>query len=325
MSAAEGAGGATSDAGHGGGRIPRVSIGLAVYNGDEYLRSAIDSILAQTFTDFELVISDNASTDDTQAICREYAAEDPRVRYHRNEENIGGANNENLTFEMARAPYFRLAAHDDRLAPTLIERCVDVLDTDPDVVLCHAGAVSIDADDVEHGAVYREEGTESRPSERLGSLCMREHWCEATYGLIRSDVLRRTQLQKNYTNSDRVLLCELALHGPFHLVREPLFYKRYHQGNEYKDWRGRMAWFDPSLSASGKSGFPNWLELRDYLRIIVRAPIPMPERGRCLVATARWARRYRGELLRDLTLAARFRFRSASSRRRRYTSEEAWR
>ena len=116
---------------------PKVSIGLAVYNGERYLRQAIESILGQTYTDFELIISDNASTDSTQQICLEYAAEDGRISYHRNATNIGGANNENLTFRKAKAPYFRWAAHDDYVAPQLLERCVAILDTHPDVVLAY--------------------------------------------------------------------------------------------------------------------------------------------------------------------------------------------
>ena len=78
-----------------------MSIGLAVYNGEKYLAEAIESLLAQTFRDFELIISDNASTDGTAEICERYAARDPRIRYSRNTTNIGGANNENLTFSMA--------------------------------------------------------------------------------------------------------------------------------------------------------------------------------------------------------------------------------
>ncbi|MEA5487184.1 glycosyltransferase family 2 protein [Pseudanabaena sp. CCNP1317] len=305
--------------------IPTVSIGLAVYNGEIYLREAIDSLLAQTFTDFELIISDNASTDATADICAEYAAKDTRIHYHRNPTNIGGANNENLTFRLSRGRYFRLAAHDDRCAPQLLARCVDVLDANDDVVLCHTGVVSIDDNGLETQIVYRFEGTEGNPVDRLRSLSGRQHWCEATYGLMRSDILRTTELQKNYTNSDRVLLCELAMHGPFHLVPEPLFYKRYHPGNEYKDWRGRMAWFDPALVVSGKSTFPNWMELFDYFRTIGRTPISTKEQLDCMWVTTKWAFTYRSDLVRDLTSAAKHRFRSGSERRRRYASEETWR
>ena len=96
---------------------PRVSIGLPVYNGDNYLAETLDSILAQTFTDFELIISDNGSTDRTEAICRRYAAQDHRVRYVRNPSNLGAARNYKRAFELARGEYFKWNGHDDPLAP----------------------------------------------------------------------------------------------------------------------------------------------------------------------------------------------------------------
>ena len=125
---------------------PTVSIGLAVYNGENYLALAIESVLAQTFTDFELIISDNASTDHTPEICAEYAAKDNRIRYHRNSSNIGATRNENLTFAMSRGKYFRWLGHDDLCAPDQLAACVAVLESDPTVVLCHSEVVEIDDD-----------------------------------------------------------------------------------------------------------------------------------------------------------------------------------
>lgn len=124
--------------------IPRVTIGLPVYNGRNYLAQTMESLLAQTYTDFELVICDNASTDDTEAICRAFAARDERVRYFRNEENIGASANYNRVFELGRGMYFKWAAHDDLLAPAYLERCVEVLDQNPDVVLAYTQAKAID-------------------------------------------------------------------------------------------------------------------------------------------------------------------------------------
>ena len=101
--------------------MPRVSIGLPIYNGENFLGDAVESLLAQTFTDFELVLVDNASTDGTAAMCERFVARDKRVRYHRNPQNIGGAPNFNLAFQLAdRAPYFKWAAHDDRHLPDFL-------------------------------------------------------------------------------------------------------------------------------------------------------------------------------------------------------------
>src|SRR5262249_27707155 len=255
-------------------RDPPMSIGLAVYNGDRYLPDAIDSLLNQTYSDFELIISDNASTDGTEAICREYAEKDERIRYSRNADNIGGVNNQNLTFHLARGRYFRLAAHDDICAPTLLERCIEVLDAHPEIVLCYSAMIAIDANGVATGERYGTEGTAPRPSQRFRELSYRYYPCDAMYGVVRSDVLRQTNLQQNYTGSDRTLLCDLAMRGRFYSIPEPLFYKRFHEGNAYKDWRGRMAWFDPALSQTGRPTFPNWLQLFDYVRVISNAHAP---------------------------------------------------
>jgi glycosyltransferase involved in cell wall biosynthesis len=304
-------------------RPPRVSIGLAVYNGEDFLDEAITSLLAQTFTDFELIISDNASTDRTEEICRKHEAVDPRVRYFRNAENIGGVNNENRTFQLARGEYFRLAAHDDVCEPELLQRCVDVLDERPDVVLCHTAMVSIDADGNRIGVRYGEEGTAPRPHQRFRQLSYRFYPCEATYGLVRSDVMATTRLQQNYTGSDRVLLCELALHGPFFLVREELFRKRFHDGNRYQDWRGRMAWFFPDLAAHPKPTFPNWLQLIDYVVTIGRVRLPLTERLMCLVWTGKWTIAHAKGLGWDVVQAARMMLHGRAWRRRQY-AEENW-
>ena len=124
--------------------VPRVSIGMPVYNGENFLAEALDSMLAQTFVDFELIISDNASTDRTKAICRDYAARDRRIRYHRVDDNQGATWNFNHTFELARGEYFKWAAHDDLCDPTFVARCVEVLDSDPTVICCHTQTRHID-------------------------------------------------------------------------------------------------------------------------------------------------------------------------------------
>lgn len=268
---------------------PTLSVGLAVYNGGAFLAEAIDSILAQTFTDFELIISDNASTDDTEAIARRYAAKDGRVRYHRNDANIGGANNENQTFRMARGRYFRWAAHDDVCSPTLFARCVAELDAAPDVVLCYTFATKIDEHGHELGTITDTLGTERTASERFASLARWGHDCEATYGVIRSDAMRRTDLQLNYTDSDRSFLAQLALLGPFTVIPEHLFEKRIHPGMstlQYPGWRQRMAWF--GADHADRVSLPHWMQFRHYLRMIARAPIPVGEKARCFAYLPRW-------------------------------------
>lgn len=280
---------------------PRVSIGLAVFNGERYLAQAIDSILAQTFTDFELILSDNASTDRTQAICRKYAAQDKRIRYYRNAENIGGANNENQTFRLSKGEFFRWAADDDVCAPELIEQCVEVLDHNPAVVLCYTMLTEIDEQGKSIKTLSQKKGMSPSPAERLRDLSAPDHNCEATYGVIRADILRKTRLEQNYTDSDRTLLCELALYGQFYEIPVPLFYKRYHARNMYLDMRARMVWFDPSLK--GKIVLPYWMQFFDYLGTIQRVPLSWQEKVKCYINLLPWLRLRGKRMAKDLFLA----------------------
>lgn len=279
---------------------PRVSIGLAVYNGEKYLADAIDSILVQTFADFELIISDNASTDRTEEICKQYAAKDKRIRYHRNAENIGGANNENQTFRMSRGEYFRWAAYDDLCAPELLAKCVSVLDSNPSIVLCYTMVTEINEAGEATRTISQKKGMSTRPHERFRDLASHDHNCEATYGLVRSEILRKTRLQKNYTDSDRTLLSELALSGQFFEIPEPLFYKRYHPQNMYVNMRTRMTWFNPALK--GKAVFPFWMQLFDYLSTIGRVRLPMSEKICCYTYMLRWVRDHFRNLIGDIVL-----------------------
>lgn len=306
------------------GTPPRVSIGLAVYNGEKYLEEAIRSILAQTFTDFELIISDNASTDRTAEICKRYAEQDPRIRYSRNETNIGGANNENLTFKLARGRYFRWAAHDDICAPELLEKCAEVLDRYPEVVLCQTATVTIDENGHDLGSEQHYEGTASTPVERFRQLSSMYHRCESTYGLIRSEVMRRTRLQLNYTDSDRVLLCELALYGSFYQVPEPLFYKRLHPGNQYKDWQGRMAWFLPDLQKSGRLTFPMSQQFFDYLVTIHRVPLAWRDKLLCYLWMGPWLYVNKRRLVNELLVAGHMLLQPHEWRKAKYADADKW-
>jgi glycosyltransferase involved in cell wall biosynthesis len=282
--------------------VPVVSICLPVYNGENYVAGAIESMLAQTFADFELIITDNASTDRTEEICRKFADADPRVRYHRNERNVGGARNQAIAVQLSRGRYVRLSAHDDKIAPTHLEECLAVLKERPDVVIAFTTTVEID----EVGAVIRHyrntRGTADAASRRFRELIFRDQDVASFYGVIRGDVLRSLPPMENFTNADRVFLCRLAFRGPFMSIDRPLFYKRYHPKNYYLNWRDRMAWFNPD--AKGKAALPNWLELFSISNAVVTAPIPLLERLRCGVPLAHWVVRYAPNLAKDLVVAA---------------------
>ena len=109
-------------------RPPRISIGLPVFNGERYLDQTLQSILAQDYHDFELIVSDNASTDETVEIVERWAKKDSRIKFFRNSENLGGAANFNKVLELAEGDLFRWAGHDDLMAPGMLRRCIDTID-----------------------------------------------------------------------------------------------------------------------------------------------------------------------------------------------------
>src|SRR5215471_6003223 len=209
--------------------MPRVSVALPVYNGENYLTQAVESLLAQTFTDFELLLLDNASTDRTEEICRSFAARDGRIRYQRNERNIGGGPNWNRGFELAnKAPYFKWAAHDDVHAPTFLERCVAALDRDPGVVLAFTQAEFMDAE----GKVLRLRKQAlpldvADPPTRFEAL-LDPYDCLEIFGVIRREALLGRPVLGMYMDGDGVMLAALALMGRFFEVPESLFSCRRH-------------------------------------------------------------------------------------------------
>ncbi len=285
--------------------MPRVSIGLPVYNGEDYLEEALLSLLGQTFTDFELIVSDNASNDGTAEICRRFAAADPRVRYHRFPENRGAAVNFNHVFALAGGEYFRWAAHDDVCAPEYLARCVEVLDRDPSIVLCHSRSGRLDETSRVDGVYDFPMRLDSpRVEERWRDLIVVRHPCIAVFGLMRPQVLRRTPLIGAYVSSDRVLLAELALHGRLHEIPEVLFYRRHHRAvsSALDERRERLAWFDPKLQ--GRISLPNWRVLHEYHRALLRAPLTPRQRLACARQLGAHCAARGGHLRHDLAEAA---------------------
>jgi glycosyltransferase involved in cell wall biosynthesis len=262
--------------------MPRVSIGLPVYNGERFVANALVSILGQTFGDFELIISDNGSTDRTREICRSFAARDSRIAYQHSETNRGAAWNFNRVFELAGGDYFKWAAADDVLEPEYLARCVELLDRAPEIVLCHSHTGKIDVQGQQVGDYRFGMRLDSpRSHERFHDLIVVRHNCIDIFGVVRSQVLRRTPRIGAYVGSDRVLLAELSLHGKLHEVPEILFWRRSHDENSVclDERSDRLAWFDPRLA--GRISLPHWRILREYLAALRRAPLGAAERWRC--------------------------------------------
>lgn len=274
---------------------PRVSIGMPVYNGEVYLKDALDSILMQTFSDFELIISDNGSTDQTAEICQAYAAKDQRIRYYRSEQNLGAGWNFNRVVELATGEFFRWACHDDICAPKLLEECVQILDAHPEVVLSYPQTLIIN----EHGQEVQKyfDGFDLRlaePYKRFSqylNLVRSGHGCHPIFGLIRLDTLQKTARMGIYPSSDLVLLGELTLYGEFFEIPQYLFLKRDHPNTSvraHRAFRNRIAWYDPTKK--GKLHLTRWKWFTEYVSAIARSPINSGEKTRCYLLLSKWLR-----------------------------------
>ncbi|WP_162606665.1 glycosyltransferase family 2 protein [Jiangella asiatica] len=260
---------------------PRVTLGMPLYNAERYLAQAFDGLLAQDFGDFEIVVSDNASTDCTWSLCQDYAARDPRIRLYRSTENLGAAYNYNRTVELARAPLFKWVAYDDVCSPTLLSRCVETLDAaGPRTVLAYPRTLLIDDDGAEIGP-YRD-GLDLRSPHafrRVAGFARNWSLCNAVFGVVRTDVLRSTGMIRPYVSSDVVLLAELAAIGRFREVPERLFRRRIHAGSSRqsgKDLATAAHWFDTRRPAGGRP--PKVRLPRRVTSALLSAPLPWHDR-----------------------------------------------
>ena len=312
--------------------MPNVSIGLPVWNGERYLSEAIEAILAQTYADFELLIADNGSTDNSHEIAMGYAARDARVRVHRHERNLGAAANFNHVFHNTTGHYFRWAAYDDLIATEYLAQCVTALDADRSgAVLAYPKTMRIDETGQPIGVYDRAiRRGEASPASRLAAMigpgdeaASMIHMCFPVFGLIRRDVLKHTSLIANMPRSDKLLLIELALRGPFIEIPQPLFLRREHdagsvisaeKAKSQVDVERRLAaWFDPRKG--------RWYPATNsrlgagYLKAALRTPMTLRERAAVLRVLANWGRRngriIGGEI--KILLRERLGWRSASS------------
>jgi glycosyltransferase involved in cell wall biosynthesis len=309
-------------------RFTAVSIGMPVYNGAAFVAQAIESILAQTPGDLELVISDNASTDATEEICRAFAARDLRVRYDRLPHNVGAMANYARVYDMCAGGgrYFKWAAHDDVLEPSFIEACTLALDEDPGAVLAYPRARFIDAQgrhlrdyDVKLAtdapqAWRRFEAIARAPHKRTHNL--------EIFGLMRRSATDRIPQQGGHAASDRVFLARLAMYGRFVEVPEVLFLSRDHAEQSIKTLpehlrrrRSRLSrlighgqlppaeWFDPRCK--GRVTFPEWRLAWEYLRSVQYGDdVPVSQRARVALSVVKrqvthnnWARMARDFLM----------------------------
>jgi glycosyltransferase involved in cell wall biosynthesis len=273
------------------GEVPLVSVGVPVFNGEAFLEDAIRSVLSQTFSDLELILCDNASSDRTAEICRDYAARDPRVRYFRNPRNLGAAANYNLAFSHARGRYFKWLAHDDRMLPSFLAKTHRVLEERSHAVLCNTVVSYIDSSGA-HLGLYdtKLSGADSySASQRFAWMVLRSHTCVDFFGLIRREALCGSLLHGSFHGADRALLAQLALRGRMIQLPAPLLLIREHPNRYTRAQRrsgDRAAWHDGA--EGGRVSFPAWRLYREYLTMVRRESLSPEERSRCYAVLARW-------------------------------------
>lgn len=239
---------------------PLVSIGMPVYNGERFIRQALDSLLAQDYANFELIISDNASADRTQDICEGYAKSDPRIRYYRNEENIGPLNNFKKVFKVAQGQYFMWAAHDDMWHPSYVRELVKLLSDNPSAVVAMSDGEIIS----EQGSFVSTFSSTFSPffestlgkgrAQRLAYF-FDNCWAYLVYGVYKRNELARALTffdgMADHWNVDFVVPIRCIQEGDAILSSLRMFYKRIGHRSlarihaERSPWRGA---FDPMRS-----------------------------------------------------------------------------
>jgi glycosyltransferase involved in cell wall biosynthesis len=273
---------------------PTVSIGMPIYNGEKFVRESIDSILSQKFKDFELIISDNCSTDDSDKICREYASLDSRVRFYKNQANMGASWNYNRVFHLATGKYFKWAADDDLCHEDFLSECVDALEKDERAVIAFSYTPHIDLD----GNVIGKEkfgqniGSNLPVHIRFQNLVCHEFGddCRPVFGLIRKKILEETGLIGNFIASDQVILAELILRGHFIEIPKSLQFRRIHSRGTGRSYRGRhrerYEWFVGKTNK--KFIFPQWKIFGEFIKAIYNAPLKTKDRLLCYKELVRW-------------------------------------
>ncbi len=216
-------------------RSCRVTIGMPVHNGAKYIAQALESLLAQSFVDFGLMISDNASEDATPEVCQGYAARDPRIRYIRHPENQGAFWNFNFLLQNSHSYYFMWAASDDMWEPQFISECVSLLEANPPAVLACCRWNNIDQGGKwlrSYAADWRCVSSSSKLYRLLRMILRRQSSCRANfiYGLFRREALRSVggvvDYGKGSVGLDMLTLLRLLCVGPFAFSDRCLFHKR---------------------------------------------------------------------------------------------------
>ena len=282
--------------------VPKVSIGLPIYNAEQHLDACVRSLLDQTLTDFELILSDNASRDGTADLAARWADADDRIRFYQHPENKGAAFNFNFVADKSRAPLFKWVAHDDLYAPTYLEKCVEALDRDPKAAMAFARRRFLTPDGrllprIVGDAIGWHDPLPSYDGMTYGRLL--RLWQKGGrafpplfFGVIRRPMLEHTARLGAFHPADIVFVPELRLQGHFIEIPEDLLFFRLHGDTpdrlERSTPKGMAAWYDPTRKV--RFVIPTRYRLAiEHLRGIKRAPIPWWQKAGPLACYAGWA------------------------------------
>lgn len=286
---------------------PLVSVGLPVYNGDNYIVGAIESIINQTYRNIELIISDNASTDNTESICRKYASLDNRVKYFRLNDNCGAIVNHNRVLDIAKGKYFQWICHDDECEQSYIQKCVDVLEGNPQIICCFSVIKFIDG----KANVLRLSKNELSILDDDRSVRLKKFvnmqktsvdiFC-AMYGLFRTEFIKKIGQLGTYIAGDQIYLLKMIFEGKLVQLKDPCLSRREHPATAfvalpklpyYKKYRVAARWGESNCNPMFL--LVNWKLMKMAFSYFYGYPMLMPEKIKCYKSlfelfVARWRR-----------------------------------
>jgi glycosyltransferase involved in cell wall biosynthesis len=262
---------------------PLVTVGLPVYNSERYVETSLKSLLNQTYSDFVLIISDNASTDRTGEICQAYAAADPRIQYSRNTVNVGNPGNFNRIANMTTTKYLKWSTADDYWEPTFLERGIEVMERDASIALCYPQATLVDADGL-NPTPYDDvlHLMDDDPAERFLAVIDRIKLAHQHLGVIRMSALRRTHLLGAHVGSDINLLSELAIYGKYYELPERLFNRRFHKdsGSWKRGDKEHEARRYHAAKRNPRALMRMWRTHVGHLKSVHASPLPLSDKVR---------------------------------------------
>jgi glycosyltransferase involved in cell wall biosynthesis len=221
---------------------PKLSIGLPVYNGEEFLEKKLESILSQTFSDYELIISDNNSTDSTNKICEQFLKKDKRIKYFQQKQNMGANWNFNFVLSEAIAPFFLWVGVNDKISNKFLEKNMNILENDQKIV----GSISKikplknfgnKSKETKIDSFFQKIIKKSRSIKTIDSLpifgtyeekirfYLKNSTCQLIYGVFRTNELKESVVQNSFIGNDWATMIKILKFGNFHIVEEDIMYE----------------------------------------------------------------------------------------------------